>query len=156
MISRGRGTGASESRRTSEGGGLVTWAELVKFIRRTYELVRVEPDEIRIRLRFGVDIDEAERGQVMIIAHEILDGRGDWVQIATPFARADEVDLRAVLEEAGSTLVVGNVVIMGDYVVLRHTVPLINLDDNEFVDPLHLVAAAAEQLEKHFTGRDDY
>lgn len=135
---------------------MATWAELATFIRRTYEVVRDEPDEIRIRLRFDADIDEAERGQVMIIAHETIAGAGDWVQIATPFAQADEVDLRAVLEEAGGTLVVGSVVIMGDYVVLRHTLPLINLDDNEFIEPLHLVAGAAEQFEKTFTGRDDF
>lgn len=135
---------------------MATWAELVKFIRRTYEIVRDEPDEIRIMLRFGLDIDEAERGQVMIIAHETIEGSGDWVQIATPFARVDEVDLRAVLEEAGNTLVVGNVVIMGDFLVLRHTLPLINLDGNEFVEPLNLLGGSAEQLEKHFTGRDDF
>lgn len=135
---------------------MATWAELVRFIRRTYEVVRYEPEEVRIRLRFGGDIDEDERGQIMIIAHDTLEDTGDWAQIATPFALADQLDLRAVLEEVGNTIVVGNVVIMGDYLVLRHTVPLANLDDNEFVEPLHLVAEAAEQLELHFTGRDDF
>jgi hypothetical protein len=78
------------------------------------------------------------------------------VQIATPFARVDEVDLLSVLTEVGNTLVVGGVVVMGEHVVLRHSLPLINLDINEFIDPLELVAGSAELLEQQFTGRDDY
>jgi hypothetical protein len=91
-----------------------------------------------------------------VIAHEILDQREDWVQIATPFARHEEVDLLEVLTEVGEAIVVGGLAVMGEHVVLRHSLPLINLDINEFTDPLELVAGAAELLEQQFTGRDDY
>jgi hypothetical protein len=67
-----------------------------------------------------------------------------------------EVDLRAVLEEVGNTTVVGGVAIIDEYVVLRHSLPLINLDINEFVDPLVLVTGSAEMLERQFHGRDDF
>src|SRR4051812_47332188 len=118
--------------------------------------MRDEPDEIRIRLSFGSDPDTEERAQVVVVAREIFDQKEEWVQIATPFARVDEVNLRAVLEEVGHTTVVGGIVIMGEHVVLRHSLPLINLDINEFLDPLELVAGSAELLEQQFTGRDDY
>jgi hypothetical protein len=136
---------------------LANWDELVAYIRRSYDVIRFEPDEVRIRVSFAKDEEDIlGRRQIMVVAHEILDQREDWVQIATPFARLEQVDLREVLTEVGDTIVVGGVALMGDYLVLRHSLPLINLDINEFTDPLDLVASGAEQLERRFTGRDDY
>ncbi|GAB3429360.1 hypothetical protein GCM10027436_01190 [Actinophytocola sediminis] len=127
------------------------------YMRNSYDVIRYEPDEVRIRVSFAKDDEDIlGRRQIMVVAHEILDQQEDWVQIATPFARLDQVDLREVLAEVGDTIVVGGVALMGDYVVLRHSLPLVNLDINEFTDPLDLVASGAEQLERRFTGRDDY
>lgn len=130
---------------------MATWDDLVAYVRQTYDVIREEDDEIRVRLTY-----EDQRTQDVVIVHEILDRKEDWVQIATPFARVDEVDLHAVLTEIGNTLVVGGAVVMGDYLVLRHSLPLLNLDINEFIDPLELVTGSAEVLEEQFTGRDDY
>ena len=136
---------------------MADWGDLVAYIRQTYDVVQFEPDEVRIRVSFAKDPEDLlGRRQIMVVAHEILDQKEDWVQIATPFALAAEVDLREVLDQVGNTIVVGGVVLMGDYLVLRHSLPLINLDINEFTDPLDLVASGAEQLERWFTGRDDY
>jgi hypothetical protein len=135
---------------------VATWRELVTFIRQTYRVVRDEPEEIRIRLRFQQDPDDEERTQMVVIAREVLDKREEWVQIATPFARVDDVDLRSVLAEIGHTTVVGGAVVMGDYLVLRHSLPLVNLDINEFTDPLELLTGSAETLEEQITGRDDF
>lgn len=136
---------------------MADWGDLVAYIRHSYDVIQYAPDEVRIRVSFAKDEDDIlGRQQIMVVAHEVLDQKEDWVQIATPFARVEQVDLREVLAEAGDTTVVGGVVAMGDFLVLRHSLPLINLDINEFTDPLHLVASAAEQLEHRFTGRDEY
>lgn len=136
---------------------MADWGDLVAYIRNSYDVIHFEPDELRIRVSFAEDDEDLfGRRQIMVVAHEILDQKEDWVQIATPFATVDQVDLREVLTEVGNTIVVGGIVLMGDYVVLRHSLPLINLDINEFTDPLDLVASGAEQLERMFTGRDDY
>jgi hypothetical protein len=136
---------------------LADWGDLVTYIRQTYDVIQYKPDEVRIRVQFLKDDEDLlGRRQIMVVAHEILDQKEDWVQIATPFATLAQVDLREVLTEVGNTIVVGGVAVMGDYVVLRHSLPLINLDINEFADPLDLVASGAEQLERMFTGRDDY
>jgi hypothetical protein len=140
-----------------KGTQVAAWRDLVTFIRRVYEVVRFEADEIRIMVRFGDDReDENAREQTIVVAREVFDGGEEWVQLATPFARVDQVDLAAVLDEIGTTTVVGGAVIMGDYVVLRHSLPLENLDFNEFSDPLELLAGAGDQLEREFTGYDDY
>jgi hypothetical protein len=141
-----------------EGASVATWAQLVAFIRDQYEILDDEPDEIRILVRYNTDDDDEDSGrsQMVVVAREVLDRREDWVQIASPFARVHDVDLRAVLEEVGNATVVGGVVLIGEYVVLRHSLPLINLDINEFVDPLVLVTGAAEMLERQFIGRDEF
>lgn len=136
---------------------MADWGDLVAYIRYSYDVIQYKPDEVRIRVSFVKDEEDIlGRQQIMVVAHEVLDQKEDWVQIATPFARVEQVDLREVLTEVGNTIVVGGVALMGDYVVLRHSLPLINLDINEFTDPLDLVASGAEQLERRFTGRDDY
>lgn len=137
---------------------MASWRDLQKYIRDNYRVIRDEPEEIRIRVTFRAKNpeDDPDRTQTVVIAREVLDKREEWVQIATPFARASEVDLHAVLEEIGHTTVVGGAVIMGPYLVLRHSLPLMNLDANEFDDPLELVTGSAEQLEEQITGRDDY
>ncbi|QUQ65891.1 hypothetical protein [Kutzneria sp. CA-103260] len=135
---------------------MAAWADLVRFVDREYDVTRRGADEVRVRIHYsGEDVDDDERTQIAVVAREQVDGQ-EWVQIATPFARVGEVDVRQVLASVGATTVVGGVVIMGDYLVLRHSLPLRNLDLNEFVEPLELVAGSAELLEEQFTGGDYY
>ncbi len=130
---------------------MATWQDLVTFVRTEYRVTRMESDEVRLLLEF-----EDERRQMVILAREVLDKREEWVQIASPCGRADEVDLRQLLAELGETSVVGGAVIMGEYVVLRHALPLENLDINEFVDPLALIAGTADMIEERYVGGDGY
>jgi hypothetical protein len=130
---------------------VATWSDLVAFIRGEYRVSRLEADEVRIEVEF-----EDERRQIVIIQREILDRREEWVQIASPCGKVTEVNLPALLDHLGSSAVVGGAVIMGDYVVLRHSLPLSNLDINEFIDPMFFIAATADELEEMFTGGDGY
>ncbi|HEX3648387.1 MAG TPA: hypothetical protein VHV49_08160 [Pseudonocardiaceae bacterium] len=130
---------------------MATWGDLVAFVRTEYRVTRVETDEIRIEVEF-----EDERRQAVVIYREVLDQREEWVQIASPCGRAAEVNLGALLTELGHTAVCGGAVIMGEYVAVRHSLPLENLDINEFIDPLALVAGVADELEEKFTGGDGY
>jgi hypothetical protein len=136
---------------------VTTWAALGAFMRREYEIIGDEPDEITILFRYrGDDDDRPPRSQTVVVVRELLYRREEWVQIASPFARVGDVNLRQVLEEVGNTMVVGGVAIVGDFVMLRHSVPLINLDLNEFVDPLALVTRSADRIERRFVGGDDF
>jgi len=45
---------------------------------------------------------------------------------------------------------------MGEHVVVRHSLPLQNLDIHEFTDPLALLAGTADSLEEQFWGGDGY
>jgi len=131
---------------------MATWDDLAAFVRSEYEVIRDEGDEIRIL----VEYEDEERSQVIIICREVLDGREDWVQLASICGLAAKVDLHRLLEEIGRTTVVCGAAIMGDHVVLRHALPLENLDINEFADPLSFVAGTADHFEEMFFGGDSY
>ncbi|GAB3672529.1 hypothetical protein [Saccharopolyspora tripterygii] len=148
---------------------MATWEDLSKFIRTEYlpapeddddEELEEEPEyriiesseeEIRILVEY-----EDDRSQIVIVCRERLDDTEDWVQVVSVIGRADQVDLHKLLDELGQTSVVCGAVIIGEHVVLRHSVPLLNLDINEFVDPLNFVAETADHLEEMFFPEDDY
>jgi hypothetical protein len=130
---------------------MATWGDLVAFVGSEYRVTKVADDEIRIEVEF-----EDRRKQSVVVYREVLDKRDEWVQIASPCGKAAEVNLLALLTELGNTAVCGGAVVMGDYVAIRHSLPLENLDINEFVDPLALVAGVADELEEQFTGGDGY
>lgn len=92
----------------------------------------------------------------MIIVREVLDKLHEWVQIASPCGLASQVDLRRVLEEVGRSTVACGLAIMGEHVIVRHSLPLKDLDIHEFTDPLHLLAGTADTLEEQFWGGDGY
>nr|WP_225953488.1 YbjN domain-containing protein [Kibdelosporangium phytohabitans] len=100
--------------------------------------------------------EESDRTQVMIVVREELDRKYEWVQIATPLGLAKDCDLHRLLETIGQTTVSGGAAIMGEHIVIRHSLPLENLDINEFTDPLALIAGAADNLESEFFGGDNY
>jgi hypothetical protein len=131
---------------------VATWADLVSFIHREYQVEEETSDELRIL----VEYEEDDRSQVILIYREIANRTEEWVQVASVCGHADEVNLRQLLEEIGSTTVVCGAVIMNEHVVLRHSLPLENLDLNEFVEPLHFVADTADHLEEKFFGGDGY
>lgn len=130
---------------------MTTWDALVDFIRGEYKIIEEETDEIRLLVEYA-----DERSQMIHVCREILDKREEWVQIASVCGRVEAVDLRRLLEELGQTSIVCGLVIMGEHVVLRHALPLENLDINEFIDPLTFVADTADQLEELFFGGDGY
>ncbi|ONI86488.1 hypothetical protein ALI144C_11325 [Actinosynnema sp. ALI-1.44] len=132
---------------------MATWDELAAYVRTEYDVISDEPGEIRLEYTFD---EESDRTQVMIVVREELDRKYEWVQIATPLGLAKDCDLHRLLETIGHTTVSGGAAIMGEHIVIRHSLPLENLDINEFTDPLALIAGAADELESEFFGGDYY
>jgi hypothetical protein len=130
---------------------VATWEDLLAFVRSEYQIIDETADELKILIEY-----EDGRSQVINIAHDILDEREDWVQVASVCGLVADVDLKRFLEEIGETSVVCGAVIIGEHVVLRHALPLENLDINEFTDPLTFVADTADHLEELFFGGDGY
>ncbi|OLR91066.1 hypothetical protein [Actinokineospora bangkokensis] len=133
-----------------------TWGDLAQYIREEYEVIDEREDEIRIEFGFDKYDEEDERTQVVVLVREVLDNVHEWVQIASPVGLAAEVDLAALLREVGQASIACGAAIMGEHVVLRHSLPLRDLDVHEFDDPLALLAGTADQIEEMFFGGDNY
>ncbi|WP_030475466.1 hypothetical protein [Lentzea albidocapillata] len=136
---------------------MASWGDLADYVRAEYDVIHDEGEELRILFTFGdVEEDEDDRTQVVIIVREVLDKMHEWVQIASPCGLVKDVDLQAVLAEVGNSTVACGLAIMGDHVVVRHSLPLKDLDIHEFTDPLQLLAGTADTLEEQFWGGDGY
>lgn len=129
-----------------------TWIDLVSYVRVRYEVLRSSEHTLNFELP-----TEDGRSQLVSVHHvsaERADG-GEWVQISSPIARVDDVDLRRLLELAGQA-VVGGAAIIDGVAVLRHAAPLAELSSSEFDRPFRLVTAAADRLERELTGGGDH
>ncbi|GAA1297350.1 hypothetical protein [Saccharothrix xinjiangensis] len=135
---------------------MATWGDLAAYVHDTYDVISENEDEIRILFNFEQFDEDDERTQVIILVREVLDRQHEWVQIASPIGLAANVDLRAFLTEVGNSTIACGAAVMGDHVVLRHSLPLSHLDIHEFTEPLALLAGTADRMEETFFGGDDY
>lgn len=130
---------------------MASWPELVNYVRSNYKVADAKPDMIKMIFSTG-----GLRSQVVLLWRQrLMDGAEEWVQIESPVGPVDGMDLRRVLQEVGD-MVCGGAAIVGDLLLIRHSVPLANLDINEFERPLDLVTLTADELEKKLVGGDTY
>lgn len=130
---------------------MATWQELTGYVRANYKIAHEQPTLIKIIFE-----TQGLRSQVVLLGRELLmDGQEEWLQIMSPFAEVGTVDLLAALQKVGDT-VCGGAAIIDGLLVLRHAVPLLNLNINEFERPLMLVTVTADRLENELVGGDKY
>lgn len=130
---------------------MATWNTLVEYVRRNYRVSDEKPNMVKMIFEVG----DLRTQLVFLWAQTLGDGTEPWVQIESPFGELDTVDVRAAVQ-AMSELVCGGIASMGTLVTVRHSVPLENLDINEFERPLNLVLTTADELERKFTGGDRF
>jgi hypothetical protein len=128
-----------------------TWTDVINHVRLRHEVLEETDDW----LRFLLDTGENRTQQVSVHHLPDLDGVA-WVEISSPVGRADEIDLRCLLELA-ATAAVGGAAVVDGVAPLKHVVPLADLNvHEEFERPLTLVVADADTLEHELTGADRF
>lgn len=130
---------------------MASWELLGRHVRQKYDVEEETDDELRILYEF-----DDERTQFLVLRHEPMRNGDDWVQIVSPCGSVGVVDLGRLLTEVGENTVVGGVVVIDGTVLIRHSLPLANLDFNEFDEPLELVAMTADDVENTFFGGDRF
>lgn len=127
------------------------WSDLAAYVRSRYKIAHEQPN--MIKLLFEVD---GLRSQVVLLWHlTLVNDTEEWVQIESAVGELGSIDLARALREISET-VCGGLATLGDLVTFRHSVPLLNLNINEFERPLALVTATADHLERTLTGADEY
>ncbi len=132
---------------------MTTWTDVVNYVRTRYEVLEETDDWLRFRLETEVD-----RSQQVAVHHVPADeaDHAAWIEISSPVGRADMIDLRRLLELAGTSIVGGAAVVDG-VALLKHAVPLEDLSvREEFERPMALLVARADALEHELTRTDQY
>ena len=129
---------------------MATWDDLVLWVRVRYEVMGQDGASLTFRLPTG----EGRFQRVHVRHKGEVEGQ-DWIQIESPIAPLDAVDLRELLRLVDGA-VVGGVAAVGDVAVLRHAAPLGDLTHAEFEVPFRLVTRTADELEHTLTGADRF
>jgi hypothetical protein len=130
---------------------VATWADVKGFIHSNYKGVSDINDTLLSLLFEAKDL----RSQQMFVQYTPSSGGMDWVEISSPVGKITEVDLPLALREV-SEKICGGLSAVGDLLVVRHMVPLANVDGNEIAVPLGVLSGIADDLEKVLTGGDAY
>lgn len=123
-----------------------TWIDLIGYVRVRYEIF--QQSEHTLRFYLPTTEDRTQR----VAVHHVDE---DWIVIESAVGRADDVDLRRLLELAGESPI-GGIVVVGGVALLRHAVHLADLSLDGFDRPFHLVTEAADALEHKLTGADHF
>jgi hypothetical protein len=133
---------------------LASWEEVKKFVHDNFV---VEQDLGQgMRLLFSGD---TERTQLVFLTFMNLNNSTEeWLVIESPVGKAAEIDLALALTKAGD-VICGGLGLWGadpSLLMMRHAVPLENLDANELVRPMQLLAGSADRLEQELTLGDRF
>lgn len=130
---------------------MATWDEFTTYVKANYTISRDDGDALVLAFAVGEG-----RSQLLVLQRAaLLNGAEDWAVLTSPVGPAAKVDLAVALSKVGN-MVVGGLAIEGDILVLKHTIPLANLDTNEFERPLRLLLSSADDLEEELVGGDQY
>jgi hypothetical protein len=131
---------------------VATWSEFTQYVRSNYKIIEEVPDRM-VSMGFGLDGDRTQL--VFLWRQTLMGGEEEWVQIESPIGELTPDTAIAAVKAVGNT-VVGAIGSAGDVITYRHSLPLANLDSNEFERPLRLVTTTADKLEKEIFGKDEF
>jgi hypothetical protein len=129
---------------------MASWNDLSAYVHRTYKIADENENMIKLVFETG-----NLRSQVVVLWHMTLSDGEEWVQVESPFAEIGSVNLAQALQHVGNT-VCGGMALLGNMVTFRHSLPLANLNINEFESPLMLVTKTADDLENALVGGDKF
>lgn len=128
---------------------MARWQDVRTFIHQQYKAE--DMGENIMKLVF--DVGDGRSQLVFLIREALLDGSEEWVVVASPFAPQAAADLAKVVDKVAN-LVCGGLSRIGEHLVLKHALPLANMDTNELIRPMQLVLTSADKLEQELLGSD--
>jgi hypothetical protein len=129
---------------------MATWEGLRGYIKSNY--VVGGEDAESLLLDFAL---EENRSQKVMVSKLML-GDAEWVEIATPICQESELAARDAMLRNGQ-MIVGGLAMDGEGMVyFRHSLPLKDLDLDEFEVPFHLAVQFGDRLEREIVGVNRY
>jgi hypothetical protein len=128
---------------------MATWTALKAYITDHYEVDADSGDSVQLTLR-----TKQGRTQTVYVSRTVSSSEIEFATIASPVGAVGAVDVTELLHLLDQHFV-GGAAIVGTSVVVRHAVPLAQLDPDEFQVPLHMIARTADAMEKELLGTDE-
>ncbi len=128
---------------------MASWDGLRNYIKSNYVVGMDELDMLGLDFRL-----DNGRTQKVIVRRMTLNG-GEWVQILTPVCEETDIAPRDALVKSGE-MIVGGLVLIDGTIYFRHSLPLKDLDTDEFEVPFHLAVGFGDRLEREIVGADRY
>jgi hypothetical protein len=121
---------------------MATQAEVKSYITKNMSAELIDGDMYRIVFDLGED-----RTQLVYAAV-----RETIMSVSSPFAMTEDVTPKQAIKAVEDfTFGIGT---LGDWYVVRHVVPLADLDESEIIVGLEIVAGVADELEEELVGGD--
>jgi len=128
---------------------VATWPDLKQYIESKYKISDDSGNVVTMLFNFNDG-----RSQFVTVSYWTSNKGAEWVNVDSPVGKFTEVDIaKAVRMTEG--MVCGAISAIGDFLTFRDSFPLMNLDINEFEEPLHLVTGTADELERALTAGGD-
>jgi hypothetical protein len=128
---------------------MATWKDVEKYIRSEYKIL---PDSPKGMIAIDFNLNDG-RSQKVFLSRGGNDAMGEAVHILSIIGKLSPSKIAEACKEV-TDMVVGGIVLFDDLVMLRHSVLLENVDENELVKPLLAVTIGADRLEQKLTGSD--
>ena len=130
---------------------MATWNDVMNHIKANFKYEIIAEGLVKLQFDMG-----GGRSQLVFISRVGNEKIGEWAGVASPVGGIDKVKKLEAYCRAVNDWVCGGIVIFADYIMLRDTFPLENLDVNEFNLPLLTIVDAADEIERTITGGDAY
>jgi len=127
-----------------------SWESLRQYIKSTYPITDQTPEMLAMVLT-----TKGGRKQGVFVRKLMIDGT-EWAEISTPVCVEADIAPRDALERNAGLAVGGLALLRSGTVVYRHSLPLNDLDLDEFEVPFHLIAQLGDELEQELTGADRF
>jgi len=131
---------------------MASWEGLRSHIKSNYN---VAGDELEFMM-LGFQLDSGRTQKIVV--RKLTLGRDEWAEISSPVCRVADIDPGEALRRNGQMVFGGLAVADWDneMVIFRHSLPLKDLDVDEFEVPFHVAVNFADALEQELTGGDQF
>lgn len=130
---------------------MANWRQVKSYLNNNYRIKQDEGDFVVMVF----DTGNGRSQMVFLSVERLRDGTEEWLTILSSVGKVREVNLANALTLI-ENMVVGGLTQLGDTLMVKHTLPLLNVDDNEIDRPLALVTKTADDLERRLVGGDAY
>lgn len=130
---------------------MATWNDVVAHLNSNYKCKQVNEAMIALTFNMGEG-----RSQIVFVELAGNDRIGEWAKVGSPVGRKSDLKKLEAYCAAAEELVCGGIVYTGEFIMLRDSFPLLNLDVNELEIPLVAITASADSIERSITGGDTY